>query len=176
MTLFRRLALAGCGLVLVQGAWAAEWFSDDNFEEIPWEEIADKLPPVPPKEGLVEIPAAVLTPFRYAVDPASVSVGPDGVVRYSLVATSESGARNIVYEGMRCVSRERRIYATAFDGKWTRARNTAWQPIAVNRNTAAQAELYTAAFCDLKAVAGPAPVLVERMRTIRQRSAQHRND
>lgn len=176
MTLFRRLALAGWGLALVQAAWAAGWFPDDNFDEIPWEAIVDKLPPVPAEQGLVEVPAAVRTPFRYAVDPASVAVGPDGVVRYTLVATSDSGARNIAYEGMRCVSRERRIYATAFGGKWNRSRNAAWQPIAISRNTAVQAELYASAFCDLKAVAGPAPVLVDRMRTIRQRASQHRND
>jgi hypothetical protein len=148
---------------------AAAPFSDDKFEEMPWEEVAQSLPAQPKDDALIEVDPSLPMPFRYGLDPASVSVGADGVIRYTVVAISSSGARNIAYEGMRCDSRERRIYALSNGSGWHKARNAAWQPVKVDRNTAVQAELYMSAFCDGKTVWGDVPVLLQRVRTIKQR-------
>jgi CNP1-like family protein len=56
-------------------------------------------------------------------------VGKDGVVRYTLVARSPQGAESVVFEGMRCATREVRGYATGrADGGWSR-RDTPWRAI-----------------------------------------------
>lgn len=76
------------------------------------------LPPYPGERGLIEFFVAATSAFRFFIDPASVSVGADGVVRYTLVARSAAGAQNVSYEGMRCRSGEVRIYALGRDGGW----------------------------------------------------------
>ena len=40
-------------------------------------------------------------PYRYFVDPASLSVGRDGVTRYTVALVSKGGGRNLFYEGIR---------------------------------------------------------------------------
>jgi hypothetical protein len=64
------------------------------------------------------------------VDPDSITMGKDGVARYTLVARSSSGAMNVSFEGIRCNPRERKIYAVGrSDGTWTQARKPEWIPI-----------------------------------------------
>ena len=66
----------------------------------------------------------------FNIDGKSISVGVDGVVRYSVVIMSNSGARNVLFEGLRCASREFRTYAY---GEATRgfhpAQSDKWQPV-----------------------------------------------
>jgi len=50
-------------------------------------------------------------PFSLYIDPASVSIGKDRVVRYTAILRSRSGATNVFYEGMRCSKGEYRRYA-----------------------------------------------------------------
>ena len=51
------------------------------------------------------------TPLRFGIDPLTLSVGSDGVVRYVFVARSPSGAVNALFEGIRCKTAEVRVYA-----------------------------------------------------------------
>ncbi len=67
--------------------------------------------------------------FRFFVDRASLSVGKDGVVRYTLVARSPLGAENVSFEGIRCREGTYRVYAFGrSDGRWTE-RATGWRRI-----------------------------------------------
>lgn len=50
-------------------------------------------------------------PVALGVDPASVTLGPDGVIRYVIVAQSASGALNAWYEGLRCTTAQVKTYA-----------------------------------------------------------------
>jgi CNP1-like family protein len=99
-------------------------------EDKPWEEQKWSLPPYPAMDSLVGFDTEPTSAFRFFVDPASVSVGKDGVVRYTLVARSSSGALNVSYEGLRCESRERRLYAFGREDKtWAPARSGDWTRI-----------------------------------------------
>lgn len=75
-----------------------------------WKEA--QIPPPPPlrTEKLIklEMPQSTL---RFGVDPASIALGADGIVRYVVVATSSSGAVNAFYEGIHCSTGEVRVYA-----------------------------------------------------------------
>jgi hypothetical protein len=85
------------------------------------------LPPYPKEANLLRIYVGSATPFAFLVDRASVSVGQDGIVRYTLVARSSSGATNVSYEGMRCETYESKTYAFGrSDGTWVQARNQQW--------------------------------------------------
>lgn len=63
------------------------------------------------------------------------------MVRYTLVATSSQGARNISYEGIRCDTREFKVYAYGdASGKLTERYDPVWARIdeaAANRQRAA---------------------------------------
>ncbi len=101
------------------------------------------IAPPPWREQAVVIPAypkdADLLPFRvdqpalsqtFSIDGKSLSVGADRVVRYSVVIASDSGARNVLFEGMRCAHREYRTYAygeAAHD--FRPAQGGTWQPV-----------------------------------------------
>ena len=128
-------------------AWAQAskpWQLSDEFEEKPWEEQKTQLPPYPVTENLVRIYVSAATSFEFLVDAASVSVDKDEVIRYTLIARSPSGVLNVSFEGMRCNTRERKLYAFGrADKTWMQARNAAWvriRDIGVNRQHAALAD------------------------------------
>jgi len=94
-----------------------------------WREI--EAPPAPTfsLEGLVplETPRSTL---RYGVAPATVSIGPDGIVRYVVVAASSTGATNVMYEGIRCSTGESKVYARHNPGSgWTIVQGSEWRPM-----------------------------------------------
>src|SRR4030066_226738 len=88
----------------------AEWgHFDIEFEnEKPWLELSAQLPPTPKPENLVGFDVSPATQNKYFVDTASIRVGEDKVVRYSVVIEAAGGAKNVSFEGMRCATGERR--------------------------------------------------------------------
>ncbi|MFC5301454.1 CNP1-like family protein [Azospira restricta] len=117
-------------------------------DEKPWEEVQYQLPPAPDVKNLVPIDVGSLTENKFAVDEPSVTFGADQVVRYTLVATSPGGARNVSYEGMRCATAERRLYAFGrADGSWSKARNGQWLRISENNLNRHHAALFRDYFC-----------------------------
>jgi hypothetical protein len=107
-----------------------EWDYDLDQEKKPWSELQTQLPAYPKPENLLRFEMGSNTANRYFVDATSVSVGEDDVVRYALVIRSGGGANNVSFEGIRCKSREVRVYAFGHPGEqWSRARNSTWRPI-----------------------------------------------
>ena len=123
------------------------------------------LPAAPAKENLLPFYVSPQATMNFAIDAPSVSVTPDGVVRFTLVITSSEGARNVSHEGIRCKTGERKLYATGgTDGNWSASRNDAWSQIrdvGANRQYAA---LYKDYFCDFGSVSGNAAAIVKRIR------------
>jgi hypothetical protein len=105
------------------------------YEDPDWKEAEAPPPPAVSTRGLIalDIPGATL---HFAVDPRSVSVGADRVVRYVVVATSNSGTVNAIYEGIRCDGGEVKVYARHNpDSGWVPARNSEWQPLQSTANS-----------------------------------------
>jgi hypothetical protein len=97
-----------------------------TFDTAPWREEAVKLPSYPKDEHLVRFDTGPTSALRFFIDRDSLSVGDDGVVRFTLVAKAD-GASNVSYEGIRCPMRERKVYAYGRpDGTWHEARNPQW--------------------------------------------------
>ncbi len=93
-------------------------------------EIDVTLPAPPAKDGLIEFFVSSASNFKFYIDAKSLSVGDDGVVRYTFVARSPSGAESISYEGIRCGGQgSYRVYAFADGGKWTRNASAEWKEI-----------------------------------------------
>ena len=71
------------------------------------------------------------------------------MVRYTLVVRARGGAENVSFEGLRCATGERRIYASGRkDGTWVPLKNSAWQPIVDNGYNRPRAALAHDYFCD----------------------------
>ena len=128
--------------------------------------VPQSLPAVSAAQDLVEFYVSPTTTVRFALDPASAAIDGDTVVRFTLVATSASGARNVSYEALRCSSREQRLIAIARpDASWSLLRNSPWRPLRhddmVNRQ---HAELFVR-LCEAGRAAGSSPQqLLARLR------------
>jgi len=119
-----------------------------NFDDRPWVEIEAILPAAPQQANLLPIDVNQLSDNRFFVDEASVHYGSDDVIRYTMVIVSPSGARNVTFEGMRCETGERRLYAFGrADGSWSRAKNSSWQRIEGAKLNRQHAALYRDYFC-----------------------------
>jgi len=121
------VALGVTGILLCSCAVSVTFASDDEKPEVE----AEVPIPVPPKaNNLVEFYVSTVATNRFYVDSASLSVSADGEIRYTVVITSAAGARNVSFEGIRCTSGERRLYAFGRpDNSWSKARNSVWVPI-----------------------------------------------
>lgn len=107
------------------------------------------MPPPMDAARLRAFYVSATTPNQFFVDEGSVSVGADGVVRFTLVVRTPGGAENVSFEGIRCATGERRLYASGrADGEWVVARNSVWQPIADNTYNRPRAALAWDYFCD----------------------------
>ncbi len=149
MLMVRRCLLLICALLACAFVWAApDDDEDDPYLPKAWKEIEVEFPPPPVDGNLLPIYLNAAAQSRFLVDATSLRVDADGVVRYVLVVLTPGGARNVSYEGMRCETREWRIYASGrSDGSWSKARRAEWRPVrdeSVNRYHAA---LFLDYFC-----------------------------
>lgn len=144
-----RLIALLVGLLLSGAAVAALGLRDNDDPDAPkrTEDIV-QLPGFPQEVNLLEFYVSATTTHKYFIDASTLSVGKDGVVRYTLVIRTSGGSTNVTYEGMRCESREYKIYATGHrDGTWALARRSEWRPVEnkpTNRHHAALSRDY---FC-----------------------------
>ena len=140
-------------------------FEDPDDADKVWSEIVILLPAAPATENLLQFYVSPTATQTFTVDAKSISVGADGVVRYTLLATSIGGAQSISYEGVRCDVRQRKLYAFGRpDGSWSRARRDQWEPIDGTSANRQQAVLAADYFCLGGTVAGKAADMVERIR------------
>jgi len=113
---------------------------EHDFEDTSkrWQEIEAQLPPAPQPGNLIEVKLDSSTRNTLFIDSASLSIGKDGVVRYTAILRSPSGAQNVSFEGLRCESGERKLYAFGRTsattggkdaGPWSRNRYAKWEPI-----------------------------------------------
>ena len=122
-------------LALALAMWAAlvlaqpksDWELEQ--EERSWSESNFQLPAYPKGDDLIEFYVSAATEFKFFIDRASLSISPEGVVRYTLLARSPSGAENVTYEGIRCKTGAYRIYAYGRTGGTWAPRASDWRPI-----------------------------------------------
>jgi CNP1-like family len=156
------LALWLSALLICSSAWAEPAASGQDPQAAE-SELA--LPSPAQKSNLLPFYVSPTTTMDFSIDAKSLSVTPDGIVRFTLVITSKTGASNISYEGIRCATEEKKLYATGKpDGSWSPSRRDIWSPISdvgANRQHAALMKDY---FCEGTTVAGKAETIIERIR------------
>jgi hypothetical protein len=102
----------------------------------------------------------------YGVDPAALRISrSDGVVRYVMVATSASGAANVMYEGIRCATGEFKTYGRySPEGRWDMVDNAEWRTMFGNMPSKHALRFAQAGACDNAALPASVNVLVRRLK------------
>jgi hypothetical protein len=141
--------------LICRPVYAESWgFSESDFDEEqkPWEELQAQLPAYPDMAKALHFEVSPAIHTQFFVDPKSISVGADGVMRYTLIARSPSGVLNVSYEGMRCATNEKKLYAFGRkDGTWSRNRYAKWGDISPTRDPQ-QNMLFSDFFCPLSII------------------------
>ncbi|PSJ17889.1 CNP1-like family protein [Nitrosomonas supralitoralis] len=141
----KRICLLLCAILF---ACAKPPFKDQFESDKPWIEQLTQLPAYPNATDLMEFDTGAVSSNHYLVDRNSISIGEDGVIRFTLVVKSSSGALNVSYEGIRCATSERKLYALGRDDKtWIQPRESEWQKLELVRQFNAQRELAKNIFC-----------------------------
>jgi hypothetical protein len=151
------LALAVAGACLGASAQVAPNDPD-------WKELEAPPPPALHTTGLIpfDVPGSSL---HWGIDPASVRVGNDRIVRYVVVATSASGTVNAMYEGIRCDAAQVRVYARHNpDSGWVRASSADWVPLQSTPNSRHSLAIASSGVCQGDAPNGTATDIVNDLR------------
>lgn len=168
------LALAGCKTTGKQmPEEESKWINP--FEPKNFKEEESILPPLPQDANLIPFSVNGTGNLTFAVDSKSVSVGKDNVVRFTVVISSTTGARNVNFEGLRCDAFERKIYATLPIGakEWEVNRGDmrdSWMRMQTGARNAYAATLATDFFCEGRTVAGTPDAMI---RDLKDRAPRH---
>ncbi|MDH5436254.1 MAG: CNP1-like family protein [Gammaproteobacteria bacterium] len=124
----------------------ADWSYDESLDE-KWEEAKVSIPALPDDADLIHVSIdANKTSYEHFIDKKSISVGTDGVVRYSIVLKSSNGISNVFYEGIHCSVKEYKVYATASGKKFHPMKQSKWK--AINYSHYYRSDLYKNYLCD----------------------------
>ena len=142
------------------------------FDEPEWAETQVPSPPAFDMKKLValDVPGRALA---YGVDPASIQISKkDGIVRYVMVATSTSGARNVMYEGLRCSTGEYRTYSRySPEGEWKPVTDAQWRSVFGNMPSKHALRFAKGGACDGATSASTVDVLVSRLKNPNYRTS-----
>jgi hypothetical protein len=102
----------------------------NNLDNPDWAEEQVAPPPAFSTEHLIMLDMPQQVTVKVGVDPETIVVGGDGVVRYVIVMRNTSGSTSAVYEGIRCVSDEVKTYARLNSaGEWKMVTTQDWFPL-----------------------------------------------
>jgi hypothetical protein len=160
---FKPASLFACGLLLSLST--AVW-AQFAVEEPEWKESDVPPPPAFDISKLITFEVSPNSALVYGVDPASISITQnDGLVRYVMVASSASGTRNVMYEGIRCSTGEFKTYARySPEGRWTMVSTPEWRTMFGNMPSRHALRFAQAGGCDNAAVPLSVNAVVRRLK------------
>lgn len=92
-----------------------------------WQEDLGGRPPEFNVRRLIPIDMPTHVGVRMGIDPETLSIGKDGVVRYVVVATGSGGAQTVLYEAIRCATAQyRRLARYSPESGWTALAGSEW--------------------------------------------------
>lgn len=117
--------------LMLLGVIACAGASAQIVEENPdWRESAVSPAPVFDVKRLIRLESPPGSSLTFGIDPATLSITPEGIVRYVVVASSASGAQNVMYEGIRCTTAQHRVYARYHaQGGWSQVLDGEWKSL-----------------------------------------------
>jgi CNP1-like family len=106
----------------------------------------------PPAFSTTEVLPLTMPPYvtlKFGIDPKTLSLGKDSVLRYVVVMTNSAGSSNAAYEGIRCATREVKTYArTNSKGEWIPTKDPEWKALNENMPSRHAMEFSRQGACD----------------------------
>ena len=128
-----------------------------------WKESETGLPPYPHDPDLLPIPLSARDTLKVYIDQKSLSRAADGVLRFTLVVESVRGARSVLFEGMRCETREYKTYAIGTrERRLQQVKDPRWKQISDSEINAFRYALFKHYACDDAHTARTPKELVQR--------------
>ena len=152
-TLFLQRFGAGAFLMLALGLGVSA-MAQPTTGDADWKEADVPPPPAFDVNKLVLFEVSSQAALVYGIDPATVQISkPDDIVRYVMVASSASGARNVLYQGLRCATGEYKTYARYYaEGGWKMTGETGWASLFGTNASLPARRLAQAGACDGRAI------------------------
>jgi hypothetical protein len=155
---FKSLALS---VWMVSVGAAAQLLPEDPN----WRESAVPPPPAFDLNRLIRVDGPPGSSLTYGIDPVTLSVTPESVVRYVIAATSKDGGQNIMYEGIRCSTGQHRVYARYRTGAgWSPLQEGDWQSLYGSAATRHAQALSVAGLCKDRSVNRSAANIVRTLK------------
>jgi hypothetical protein len=155
---FKTLCLS---LVLACAGAAAQLMPEDPN----WRESAVPAPPAFDLKRLIRVESPKGSSLTFGIDPATLSVTPEGIVRYVIAATSGDGGQNVMYEGIRCSTGQYRVYARYSPTTgWSPLQEGDWQSLYGSAATRHALTLSLAGVCRDRAVNRSATNIVRTLK------------
>jgi hypothetical protein len=105
----------------------------NGADNVDWQEEQIAPPPSFSADRVIALDMPASVSLKIGVDPDTIVVGNDGVVRYVVVMRNTTGSITAVYEGIRCITDEVKTYARLnSSGEWVLQQKPVWK--AVNDN------------------------------------------
>lgn len=148
------------------GVFAQEMPPPDDDKRA-WIESEAPPPPAFDLDRLIPIDVGPSSNLHYGIDPKTILIThQDGLVRYVLVARSNSGTLNVRYDAIRCATGEIKTYAYAnsADGGWQRQDNPQWRPIDGRLSASYAQALVNGGMCVGNAIDGPASHMIDALK------------
>lgn len=152
-------------LALLLGATGPAW-AEPTPDNPDWAESEVPSPPPFDVNKLIPVDVSPNASLVYGVDPATIHISnSDGLVRYVMVASSATGARNVMYEGIRCSTGEFKTYARySPDGHWNPVARPQWRSMFDNMPSKHALRLAQAGICDGRTPALTVDAMVTRLK------------
>lgn len=152
-------------LVLLLGITCTAW-AQPAADDPDWKESEVPPPPAFDVSKLLAFDVSPNASLVYGVDPSTIHISSsDSLVRYVVVATSASGARNVMYEAIRCSTGEFKTYSRySPDGHWNTVAHPEWRSLFGNMPSKHALRFAKAGACDNAAPAMSVDVLVNRLK------------
>lgn len=132
------------GLTLAALSASAQVVTDPD-----WKETEAPAPPAFNKDKLIPLDMPNYVTLKFGVDPATLIITPDSIVRYVVVTANATGSINAIYEGIRCATWEVKTYARYnANGQWSAVRDPQWEGLSDNRPSKHAFVLARKGICD----------------------------
>lgn len=148
-------------IALAAAFWASTAMAQTIEKNPDWKEVDVPPPPAFSKDRLIPVDMPRFVTLKFGVDPATLTVTSDGVVRYVMVAANASGASNAMYEGIRCSTGEFITYARfSAAGQWAVVNDPQWRPLGDNNVSKHALALARQGACEGRSAAASNPAQI----------------
>ncbi len=124
--------IAAIGLATCLSAVGAH--AQSPLDNPDWQESDAPAPPAFNAAALLPLDMPRYVTLAFGVDPTTIRITPDGIVRYVVVAHAVNGSVTAFYEGILCARGEVKQYArTQSDGTWRVVSQAPWRALNDNQ-------------------------------------------